>query len=202
MMFKKALISLTGVLTSFLITNQAIAGGAISGTVTGSRLKDPSNTIVYIEKVESNFEPPAEHAVMDQKGLLFVPHVLTILAGTTVDFPNSDMVRHHVFSPPGSAKTLNLGTFKIGETKEVLFDSIGEIPLLCNIHPEMSAYIVCLQNPYFAITGSTGTFSILDVPQGKYTLKTWHERMRPVSKEIKVTEGNTIKVDIVLKKRR
>ena len=100
--------------------------------------------------------------------------MIAIQKGTVVDFPNSDAVRHNVFSPPGSALQFNLGTYPAGVVKDVLFDVAGETPLLCNVHSEMAGYVVSSENPYFAITGKDGNYTIEGVPPGKYTLKTWH----------------------------
>lgn len=131
-----------------------------------------------------------------------MPHVLPVLVGASVDFPNSDAVRHNVFSPPGSAKIFNLGTYDVGVIKSVVFDAIGETTLLCNVHTEMAAYIVSLQNPYFAVADKTGAYTIQDVPPGKYTLTSWHERLKPDSKEVVVKEGANVTVDLELKKKR
>ena len=91
--------------------------GNINGRVSCARVKHSGDAIVYIEKVNGPFIPPEHHAVMDQQNLVFVPHVLPIMVGTSVDFPNSDMVRHNVFSPPGSSNPFNLGTYDVGVTK-------------------------------------------------------------------------------------
>ena len=155
-----------------------------------------------MKDVPGDFPPPEEHAVMDQKELKFVPYVLPILKGATVDFPNSDTVRHNVFSPPGSAKVFDLGTYDVGAVKSVTFDVTGETPLLCNVHAEMSGYVVSLQNPYFCITDETGTYTIEDVPPGKYTLTTWNERLKAVTEDIDVKDGETTNVVFTLNKRR
>lgn len=128
----------------YLTVNIAIAGSTISGKVTCKRVKDPRDTIVYVEKVEGKFEPPEEHAIMNQQNILFVPHVLPVLVGTSVKFRNNDTVHHNVFSPIYAVKVFNLGITGAGSEKSILFDVIGEIPVLCNIHAEMSGYIVSL----------------------------------------------------------
>ncbi len=146
--------------------------------------------------------PPEKHPVMDQKNLIFIPHILPIQKGTTVDFPNSDQVRHNVFSPRGEVTQFNLGTYAAGVTKSVTFDKVGEILLLCNVHAEMSAYIVVLPSPFFTTTDRDGTFSIEGIPPGPYTLKTWHEKRRPVSQEVEIPTGGTAEVLVELTKRR
>ncbi len=107
-----------------------------------------------------------------------------------------------MFSPPGSAKVFNLGTYDVGVIKSVVFDVIGETPLLCNVHAEMAAYVVTLQNPYFVITDKTGAYTIKDVPQGKYTLTTWHEKLKSDSKEVEVKDGANVTVNLEMKKKK
>lgn len=199
---KKGVFSLAGALSLILSTNLVIAGGAITGTVSCKGVKDARDTIVYIEKVDVQFAALEAHAVMDQQTLAYIPHVLPVLVGSTVDFPNSDSVRHSVFSPPGSAKVFDLGTYDVGVIKSVVFDAVGETPLLCIAHAEMEAYVVSLQNPYFVITDKTGAYTIKDVPPGKYTLTTWHERLRSASQEIEVKDGATVTVNLEMKKRK
>lgn len=154
------------------------AGGMIRGTITVPGAADSGDAVVYIDKIPGQtFAPPARPVVLDQLQLTFVPHVLPVLVGTTVAFPNSDEVRHNVFSP-SPAKLFNLGTYTHGVSRSVTFDKPGEVALLCNVHPEMSAYIVVVETPYFAVTGRDGTFEIRGVPPGSYTLKVWHEKSR------------------------
>ncbi len=199
---RKGVFSLVGVLSLILGTNLVMAGGTITGTVSCKGVKDSKDTIVCIEKMDGKFAPPEAHAIIDQQNLVYIPHVLPVLVGTAVDFPNSDTVRHNVFSPPGSAKVFNLGTYDAGVTKSVVFDAIGETPLLCNVHAEMAAYVVSVQNPYFAVTDKTGAYTIKDVPPGKYTLTTWHEKLRSASQEIEVKDGATATANLELKKKR
>lgn len=165
--------------------------GTVAGSVNSPFLRRHP-AVVYIENVAGRqFTPQATTPVMDQKDLMFVPHVLPVLVGSTVKFPNSDTVRHNVFSPAKSAKPFNLGTYPAGEVKQVVFDKVGVVSLLCNVHAEMSAYIVVLQNPYFALTDKQGAVTISNVPAGEYTLTFWHEDLKSINKRIKVTESQT-----------
>ena len=199
---RKGVFSLAGMLSVILGTNLVMAGGTITGKVSCKGVKDAKDTIVYVEKMDGQFAPPEAHAIMDQQNLTYVPHVLPLLAGTTVDFPNSDTVRHNVFSPPGSTKVFNLGTYDVGVIKTVIFDAIGETPLLCNVHAEMSGYVVALQNPYFVLTDKTGAYTIKDVPSGKYMITTWHEKLRSASQEIEVKDDASTTVNLELKKKK
>lgn len=148
----------------------------ITGTVKVPRASDNSNAVVYIDKIpDKTFAAQTAPATMDQLNLKFVPHVLTVLAGTRVRFPNSDVVRHNVFSP-SSTQSFTLGTYPVNETKVRLFTKPGIVTLLCNIHAEMSAYIVVTATPYSAITDKDGNYSIANVPPGRYVLRVWHEK--------------------------
>lgn len=177
--------------------------GTISGTVKCRRVRHSGDTVVYIEKVGDNkYDPPEEHGVIDQISLTFIPHILAVQRGTTVDFPNSDLVRHNVFSTPDCCNQFNLGTYDVGTSKPVTFDKSCEVPLLCNVHAEMSAFVVVLDNPYFAVTSRDGSFTIDNVPQGTYLLKTWHEKLESMTQEVTIETGKTTNVSFVLKKRK
>lgn len=177
--------------------------GSITGVVTCQKMRNSADAIVFLEKVGDNkFAPPAEHAIVDQLNLTYVPRVVAMQKGTTVDFPNSDAVRHNVFSPPTAALQFNLGTYPTGVVKEVLFDVVGETPLLCNVHSEMAGFAVTFENPYFAVTDKDGSYTIEGVPPGKYTVKTWHEKLKELSQEVTVEAGKAAKADFDLKRRR
>lgn len=177
--------------------------GSITGVVTCQKMRNSADAVVYIEKVgENKFPPPTEHAVVDQLNLTYVPRVVALQRGTVVDFPNSDAVRHNVFSPPTAALQFNLGTYPTGVVKEVSFDVVGETPLLCNVHAEMAGYVVSFDNPYFAITDKDGTYTIEGVPPGNYVLKTWHEKLKEMSQDVTVEAGKATTSNFELKRRR
>jgi len=124
----------------------------------------------------------------------FAPHVVVVLKGTTVEFLNSDPVGHNVYWPSisGNKKLAhNLGTWPKGQTKPFQFNDLGVASLLCNVHPEMSGYVVVVATPYFAVTDKDGNFVIKDVPPGKYTLKTWSEEGKPVTQAVEVSGAST-----------
>ncbi len=169
--------------------------GTIKGKVTARGARDNSDAVIYIEKIPNKTFPAAKEPVaLDQINLTFTPHVLPVLVGTTVSFPNSDEVRHNVFSP-SPPKRFNLGTYPRGVTRTVTFDKPGEVALLCNVHAEMSAYVVVVETPYFAVTAKDGSYTIKNVPPGKYTLRTWHERLKSQTKEIEVRGDAPVTVD-------
>jgi plastocyanin len=163
--------------------------GTISGEVAARTPKQRAGVVVHLDNVPGTFRPPARPAALDQKGMAFVPHVLAVQKGATVVFKNSDAVRHNIFTPDGDK--YNLGTWGQGETKTHSFTTSGVFHQLCNVHPEMSGFIVVLDNPYFAVTEVDGKFTIADVPPGSYTLKTWSEKGPEVTKQVTVTAGGT-----------
>jgi plastocyanin len=172
------------------------AGGAVTGQVATSSPKQRANVVVYLEKVPGSFRPPARPAVMDQKGMKFVPHVLAVQKGQTVLFTNHDNVRHNIFAPDGDK--FNLGTWGQGESKPHAFTATGVVHLLCNVHPEMGGVILVLDNPFFAVTGDDGKFEIPNVPPGKYTLKTWGEKLPETTKEVTVAAGAPTTIQLKL----
>lgn len=178
--------------------SMAAWAGDIEGKVTG--MKGPS--VVYVDAVAGKtFPAPGQHPLMDQKGLMFAPHVTAVQQGTTVDFQNSDTVQHNVFwTAIGADKKAghNLGTWPKGEKRSFTFDKAGVVPLLCNVHPEMAAYIVVSPTPYYAVTDDAGNYKIKDVPDGSYTLVAWHEGAKNQSKPVSVAGG--AKADFTLSK--
>ncbi len=179
----------------------AIAGN-ITGKVTAKGVKNAADAVVYIEKAgDKPFTPPKDHPVMDQKNLKFVPHVMPVVLGTTVDFLNSDKVLHNVFSPEACVDKFNLGSWPQGQKKSYTFKTPGcSAVLLCNVHPEMEGYVVTLQNPYYAVTEKDGSYSIKDVPAGKYTLKIWHEKLKGASQDVAVKDAGDTVANFEIKK--
>ncbi len=175
--------------------------GSIKGKVRLEGRKNYSSVLVYIEKVNGKFAPPKKHLVMDQKNLMFHPKILPILVGTTVDFLNSDSVLHNVFTPTECAGSFNLGTWPTGEIRSHTFnDANCFVTILCDVHPDMQAWIAVLQNPYFVKTTQKGDFEIKDIPEGKYELKVWYPFYKTVSSEIEIKAGSSIIKNYILKK--
>lgn len=184
---------------SWIFNFSSINASEIHGTVASSVGK-LTNAVVYIEKIEGkSFLPPKEPVVLNQTGLKFVPHILPVIVGTAVSFPNGDVVMHNVFSP-GYTKKFNLGTYPPGSSKIRKFEGPGVVLLLCNIHHEMSAFIVVVETPYLAVTDQNGNYVIKDVPPGKYKLTVWHEQMKPQVKEIEAPNQGIITINFLMKK--
>jgi len=132
-----------------------------------------------------------------QEGAQFSPHVLPIVAGTTVEWPNNDRIYHNVFSF-SEPKQFDLGLYKSGDSKQVTFDKPGRVDVFCSIHSSMSCIVLVMENPYFGKADDKGRYSITNVPPGTYKLKAWHERLPMQEKEITVPEQGEVNVDFNL----
>jgi plastocyanin len=180
-----------------------VAAGEIKGRVNVQGIRSAADIAVYIDAIaDKKFDAPKDHVVVDQRKMTFVPKVTVVLQGTTVDFLNSDPVGHNVYWPSvsGNKKLAhNMGTWPKGEKKPFQFNDLGVAALLCNVHPEMSGYIVVGPTPYFAVTDKEGNFEIKNVPPGKYTLKTWSEDGKPVIQTVEVGAGS-VSVELTVKK--
>ena len=190
-------------LALILSLSGATQAGEIKGKVSVQGIRSAENIAVYVDAIPGKtFEAPKEKVVMDQHKMKFEPHVLVVQLGTTVEFLNSDAVGHNVYWPSisGNKKLAhNMGTWPQGQKKPFQFNEVGVAPLLCNVHPEMSGYIVVAPTPYFAVTDKDGNFVIKDVPPGKYTLKTWSEDGKPTTQVVEVS-GGTATVELTVKK--
>ncbi len=133
-----------------------------------------------------------------QEGAVFLPHVLPVMVGTTVEWPNNDRIYHNVFSM-SDAKEFDLGLYKGNPPdKRVTFDKPGRVDVFCSIHTSMNCIVLVLENPYFAVTDGNGNYKIQDVPPGRYKLKAWHERLPADEREITVPTNGEVRVDFVL----
>lgn len=159
------------------------------------------NVVLYLEAPRGKAIPASDSLVQaHRRGTIaqsderFTPHVLPVVQGATVEFPNEDDVFHNVFSL-SSARTFDLGRYPRGDSKSVTFPRPGTVQVFCHIHGDMSAIVLVLQNPYFAIPEPDGRFVLDNVPEGEYSIVGWHERIRPIVKTIRVTAGHTSTVD-------
>ena len=188
--------------------------GKIRGKVKVKGLRTPADIVVYLTKApEVNVDLSKAKFVMDQQNLAFIPSVLPVPVGSTVLFPNNDKVDHNVFSM-SRTKKFNLGSYKPGESQTVVFDKPGIVELRCDVHAEMTAYILVMKNPYFAVTDKNGNFEIpdsdylqqvglegiADLSPGKYTVKTRHEKLKTHKKFIVVPDSGDVAVQLDLKR--
>jgi plastocyanin len=153
--------------------------------------------IVYLEKAPAGaFEERASgRARMTQRNETFLPHVLAVRAGTTVDFPNDDETYHNVFSL-SRTRRFDLGRYAAGQSKEVRFDQPGIVRVFCDIHSHMSAFILVFNHRYFAAAGADGRYAIAAVPPGRYTVAVWHEGAVRSSQAVLVPDhGGSVAAD-------
>jgi plastocyanin len=170
------------------------------GMPTPREPQDRRRSVVYLETApRAAFERPREgRAIMDQRNETFVPRLLAIMAGTTVDFPNSDVIFHNVFSL-SRTKPFDLGRYAAGRSKSVRFDHPGIVRVFCEIHSHMSAYILVFAHPYYSVTDPEGRFRLDNVPPGTYTVTVWNETVPRDSREVRVPdEGGDVEVNFRL----
>jgi len=155
------------------------------------------NVVVYLK--EPGFRGPlaTTRVELHQQNETFVPHVLAITKGSTVEFPNDDPFFHNVFSF-SSAASFNLGRYPRGQSKPQKFVKTGLVKVFCDIHSHMSASILVLDHPFFAIPTIEGTYEIASVPAGQYTLVGWHERVGERSTAVQVQAGRATTVDLTV----
>ena len=193
--FLKTALFLTGF--GFLSSN-AFSAGTVSGTIDASVPKYKKDAVVYL--VGGKAPVVAKKGTVDQKNLVFIPHVLAVPTGSTVDFVNNDKVNHNIFSAD-ACKKFNLGTYNPGMSKSVTFDKPCVVNLLCNVHSEMSGYVVTVASNYYAVSGTDGKFTISNVPAGTYEVVGWSEKLKPTGKTmVTVTDGATATVAVKLAK--
>lgn len=191
---------LTSVLLGFLIVPAAIRAGDVKGKVSVQGLKSPENIAVYLTAAPGKkIDPPADHVVIDQRKMTFAPHVTVVVQGTTVDFLNSDPVGHNVYWPSisGNKKLAhNMGTWPQGQKKSFQFNDAGVAAMLCNVHSEMSGYVVVVPTAYFALTDADGNYVIRNVPPGHYTVTTWSEEGKPVTQTLDVSADTALNLTV------
>ncbi|HVV01972.1 MAG TPA: carboxypeptidase regulatory-like domain-containing protein [Verrucomicrobiae bacterium] len=165
---------------------------------------DMHDFVVYLEgPMPGNAPRPAARTMqvetkrVRQIGATFDPHVLPVMVGTTVEWPNNDNILHNVFSY-SEAKSFDLGLYKSPHIEKVTFDKPGRVDVFCSIHSRMNCIVLVLENPFFASTDSHGRYTINNVPAGKYKLKAWHERLPPEVREITVPETGDVRADFTL----
>ena len=173
------------------------ADGTITGKVDVTPAKYLEETVVYLKGVKG-LERAPETRSMDQKAMTFIPHVLVISRGDTVNFLNHDNVAHNVYSPDNEG--YNLGSFKQDEQRSYKFQKEGAYTQLCSLHPEMLAFIFVAPGPYAAAVDKKGNFTIAHVPPGTYQLAVWNSHLKASDKPVTVAPGQTVTENLSLKR--
>jgi plastocyanin len=174
--------------------------GSIKGTVSvtekgGRKAADLSETVVYVDGAKA--KPQPAKVVVTMKAKAFVPHVVVVPVGGTVEFPNEDPIFHNVFSVSGENR-FDLELYKRPKSGSWTFQHPGVVRVYCNIHPQMSAIVVVRDNPYFTKANPDGSFTIDDVPAGNYVLRAWHERGGEGSVDIVVPAEGQVGAQLAL----
>jgi plastocyanin len=165
------------VLLTVLVFTGDLLAGSLEVVVKDDKGRPGFDAVVYAAAVGAASAAPKKQGVVDQRDKQFVPYVTAVQAGTAVSFPNSDNIRHHVysFSP---AKKFELPLYSGVPAEPVVFDKVGFVTLGCNIHDWMIAYIAVLPTPYFQVTRQDGRAVLKDLPAGQYTVQVWHPALK------------------------
>lgn len=170
------------------------------GMAHGRGTPERRRSVVYLEEAPRGAfdELPGERARIDQINEQFVPRLLAITTGTTVDFPNNDRIYHNVFSL-SKPRTFDLGRYAAGRSRAVRFDRPGIVRVFCDIHSHMSAWVLVFNHPFFAVTDDEGRYAIPGVPPGRYSVAVWHETLPEARKAIDVpASGGPIDIDFAM----
>jgi len=175
----------TPVTTEFVIVGE---GGALA------------NSFVYLKSgVQGDFPPPADPVVLDQQGCTYHPHVIGIQVGQPLEILNSDETLHNIHAMPKNNKEFNIGQPVKGLKTQRTFDAVEVmVPFKCDVHKWMNSYAGVLEHPFFAVTGTDGTFTIDGVPPGTYTVEAWHERLGTKEMSVTVAEKATAEANFSL----
>jgi plastocyanin len=172
------------ILASILLLTVPKPVAAVHGHVALSSGKAAAGAVVFLQGgVRAK---PLANATVDQRDRMFSPHVSVVTVGTKVQFPNHDTVFHNVFAD-FDAKKFDLGMYPRGASRTKSFDKAGLVVLMCSVHPEMSAYIMVVDTPFYAVADRSGNFTIPNVPSGPYTLRVWHESGQTSSSGVSVS---------------
>ncbi len=171
------------------------AGGTITGTVDVKPGKFQDETVVYLEHLLPRRAPAT--VAMDQRGIKFIPFILTVAVGDTVEFLNNDAVEHDVFSP--DHESFHLGKFRVDEKRVHTFRKPGAYSIRCDVHPGMLAWVFVTESGYAAPVDRKGHYTIENVPPGTYALAVWNAHLAGAERTVTVADGKTAEETFALK---
>lgn len=202
----RAQTSDTGTIVGHVTLKRRIGGAALPSTAYPTRAIGPRathpipeirNVVVYLKDPAFRGALPIHRVEMQQEHETFVPHVVAVTRGSTVDFPNEDPIYHNVFSLSSTA-TFNLGRYPTGQSRHQTMMRAGIVKVYCQIHSHMSATILVFDHPYFTIPALDGTFELTGLPAGTFTLVGWHERVGERTATVHTDRGEVTTVDLSL----
>ena len=199
------LISALVAIPSVMLGADASGVGIVKGTITSGG-KPVAGAVVSIEglskeqvKARMSMHKP-QRQMIDQRNLEFIPMVVAIMVGESVDFPNNDKSWHNVYSK-GGANDFDLGLYPPGKTRSKKFDRPGVSRILCNAHPAMEAFVVVKDHPFFSVADSRGNYQIENVPLGKVLVQTWYPNIGVGSETVEIVrDGEVFALNVELKK--
>lgn len=182
-------VRLAGASSRRLATPGAYPGRRVS-PVSEREASELQNVVVFVRLPAGMVAPPltAARAVVRQTDEEFVPHVVAVTRGSSVEFPNDDLVFHNVFSL-SKASTFDLGRYPKGATRSVTFTRPGIVKVYCHLHSHMSALVRVFDHPHFTVVGADGTFTLAGLPPGTYEVAAWHERVGEARTSVVVSAG-------------
>lgn len=205
-------LSLWILVVVLVVTPSAMLGadpsgaGIVKGSITIGG-KPATGAVVSIEglskeqlKTQMSLHQPQKRTI-DQRNLKFIPTVVAVMVGESVDFPNNDKSWHNVYSK-GGANDFDLGLYPPGKTRSKKFDKPGVSRILCNAHPDMEAFVVVKDHPFFSVTDNRGNYQIENVPLGKVRVETWYPNLEVRSETVEIVrDGEVFALNVDLKKR-
>ena len=205
-------LSLWILVVVLLVTPSAMLGadpsgaGIVKGSITIGG-KPATGAVISIEglskeqlKTQMSLHQPQKRTI-DQRNLKFIPTVVAVMVGESVDFPNNDKSWHNVYSK-GGANDFDLGLYPPGKTRSKKFDKPGVSRILCNAHPDMEAFVVVKDHPFFSVTDNRGNYQIENVPLGKVRVETWYPNLEVRSETVEIVrDGEVFALNVDLKKR-
>lgn len=173
-------------------------GGAFEKPEPKPEFTEAQNVVIYVEMKDSTlFTRSDTRPKLIQRAKTFIPPVLPVLLGTTVDFPNEDAIYHNVFSY-SRPKRFDLGRYPTGSSRSVTFDKPGLVKVACEIHKDMVAYILVLETPYFAVPGRDGQFAMPDLPSGHCRVHVWHPDLPAQVVEVFIPKMGALELNFIL----
>ena len=173
-----------------------------AGDLLLSPKKEIRNAVVWLENPPANASWPAqaEKVEMDQKGCVYIPRIVVVPAGGTVDFLNSDRLLHNIHATPSNNVSFNRTQPK-NRTISITFAKPEIVRIVCDLHPWMMSFVVVAAHPFYAITGADGQFVFDNLPPGQYQLQIWHERLGTTSAQVTVGDQQPARVTVEMKAR-